>query len=297
MELIVIHHSSIMRLIFSMVVVALLVLTGLGQNNGDPWLRVLTGEDSIIDVNRLSLVLEPKQVITAQFRTRLLKSEPVPGNSGLKYESRIDFFEFDIKDQLYRISKSDLFDSSGKVVLSNTSSGPDSWKQVRGPTAHRLFTAASQLPPFGMWKVMSYRYASGDPASDDDPPELKNLVGSEVLFKLDRVVAGRQTCEAPVFDPKTITNDDFSHRIGNSLRSLGIGSDKVNAVLLRCENEKTLVPTIMLGQKLTNGISELQRKPNFPSQTLIIRIPGNKALMLWDGVFLDLERTKNIFLP
>lgn len=290
-------HQSIVRLVFLMVVITVSVLTGLGQNNADQWLRVLTGEDSVIDVNRLSLALEPKQVITAQFRTRLLKSEPVPGNSGLKYGSRIDFFEFDIKDQLYRISKSDLLDSSGKVVLSNPSSNPDKWKQLRGPTVHRLFSAASQLQPFGIWKVMSYRYASGDPASNDDPPELKNLIGSEVLLKLDRVVAGRQTCEAPVFDPKTITNDDFTHRIGNSLKSLGIESDKLNAVLLRCENEKTLVPTLMLGRKLTFGDFGFAKKPDFPSQTLILRIPGNKALMLWDGVFLDLERTKNPFLP
>jgi len=289
-------YPSITKLTFTIVFVAVSVLTGHGQNDSDQWLRVLTGEGSIIDVRRLSLVLEPKQVITAQFRTRLLKSEPVPGNSGLKYESRVDLFEFDIKDQLYRISKSDLLDSSGKVVLSNTLSDPDSWKQLRGPTAHRLFSAASQLQPFGIWKVMSYRYASGDSASNDDPPELKNLIGSEVLLKLDRVVVGRQTCEAPVFDPKTVTEREFAHRIGNSLKSIGIQYDKLDAIFLRCETKTTWseLPSLRRNHVTSDFAS---KKENFPSQTIILRLPGNKALMLWDGVFLDLERTKNPFLP
>ena len=291
MELNVNHHSSIMRLIFAMVVVALLVLTGLGQNNADQWLRVLTGEDSVIDVNRLSLVLEPKQVITAQFRTRLLKSEPIPGNSGLKYESRIDFFEFDIKDQLYRISKSDLIGSSGKVVLSNTSSDPGSWKQLRGPTAHRLFSAASQLQPFGLWRVLSYRYVSGDPAMDNDPPELKALPGSDVLLNLDKVVIGRQTCYVPIFDPKTITDQEFAHRIGNSLRSLGVQSDKLDAIFLRCKaKDNSYQAAVLRG-------GSVWEQDKFPYQTIILRLSGDKALMLWDGVFLDLERTKNLFLP
>jgi hypothetical protein len=137
-----------------------------------------------------------------------------------------------------------------------------------------LFSAASHLQPFGIWKVVSYRYASGDPASDNDPPELTSLVGSDILFNLDRVVAGKETCYAPIFDATTITNEEVVKRVGSSIKSLGIPSEKLDVIFLVC-----------------------QTKGNFPSQTIMLRLLGNKALMLWEGVFLELERSRNLFLP
>ncbi len=153
------------------------VLTGLAQDNTDQWLRVFTEEESIIDVNRSSLVLEQNQVISAQFKTKLLKPEPVPGKPDIKYQTRLDSIQFSMKDRRYRISESDLLDASGNVVFSYSSRDANSWKPLSGRTVNRLFNAASQLRPFGIWRVVSYRYASGDPASDNDPPELTSLVG------------------------------------------------------------------------------------------------------------------------
>jgi hypothetical protein len=274
MEVIVSHHSSFIGFAFVTVVVVMSVLTGSGQDITDQWLRVFTEGESIIDVNRSSLVLEQNQVISAQFRTKLLKPEQAPGRPDIKYQTRLDSIQFSIKDRRYRISESSLLDASGNVVLSYSSSGTNGWKPRWGRTGNRLFNAASQLQPFGNWKVISYRYASGEPASDQDPPELRSLVGSELLFKLDRVVVGRETCTAPMIDAKTVTDDEFVRRVGSSLKSLGITSDKVDAIYFACRT-----------------------KSDFPTLSFILRMPGNKALMLWDGVFLEIERPPNLFVP
>lgn len=262
------------RLAFVTLVFVMSVLTSSAQNNTDQWLRVFTDEESLIDVDRTSLVLEQNRVISAQFRTKFLKPETVPGKPEIKYQTRVDFIQFSLKDRRYRISKSNFLDALGNVVLSYSSSGTNRWKPLWGRTGSRLFSAASQLQPFGIWRVVSYRYASGDPASDYDPQELTSLVGADILFNLDRVVIRKETCSSPLFDAKTITNEEFVKRVGSPFESLGILTDKLDAILLVCESKNT-----------------------FPSQTFMLRLPNNRSLMLWEGVFLELERTKNLFLP
>jgi hypothetical protein len=250
------------------------VLAGLAQDNASQWHRVSTEEGSITEVDRSSLVFEQDQVLRAKFRTKLSKSEPMPGNPAVKYRTRLDTIQFSVKDQRYRVSESNLLDSSGKVVFSYSTGDTNGWKEIRGRTAHRLFNAAGQLQPFGVWKVQSYRYASGDPASDKDPLELRSLLGTEILLTLDRVVAGKGTCSSPVFDGQTVTNEEFESRVGSSLQSMSLPSDKIETIRLACRS--------------TN---------KFPSQTIVLRLPGNKALMLWEGVFLELERTRDLFSP
>lgn len=272
MKLFVNHRRSIGR--FAAVIIFLLtpVLTSLAQT--DQWLRVFTEEESLIDVDRSSLVLEQDQKIRAQFRTTLLRPEPVPGKSGVEYHARVDSIQFSIKDRRYRIAETKLLDTSGKVVLSYSSTAAADWKPLWGRTGNRLFSAARQLQPFGVWRVASYRYSSGEPASDNDPPELRSLLGSDIRFNLDQVAAGKETCSAPIFDTKIVTNKEFVKIVGSPLKSLGILSDKVDAIVVNCET-----------------------KNDVPSKTILLRLPDNKIMMLWEGVFVELERTKNLFLP
>ncbi len=246
---------------------------GLAQTDGDQWLRVVTGEESVIDVYRSSLVLEPHRIIRAKFKTTLSKPEPIAGTTDTKYQTRLDTIQFNLVDWQYRILESTLFDGSGKVVSAISSSAADGWKRLRSSTGSRLFHAAGELSPFGSWKVLSYRYSSGDPPASDDPKELMSLIGSNIWFSLDRVHVGGLACQAPIFESKTFTNDEFVKLIGNPLKSLGISADKVEAIVLKCE-----------------------ASDKFPPQTLILRLPGGKALMLWDGVFLEIERARNSFL-
>jgi hypothetical protein len=137
-----------------------------------------------------------------------------------------------------------------------------------------LFSAVSGLPPFGFWKVNSYRYASGEPPDNGDPPELKSLVGSNVRLNLDRLQAGNVLCSAPVFDAWTITNEDFRKRFGIPISSLGITTDNLEGILLSCD-----------------------RRSELPTQTFLLRLPDDHAVMLWEGVFLELERIKMSFPP
>lgn len=267
-------RKSSIRFVLVTVVFLISGLSGFAQNNVDPWLRVITDEESVIDVNRSSLVLEPNRVIRAEFRTQLSKPEVVPGKLGVKYQTRLDSIQFSLTDNRYRIAKSNLLDASGKTVMLYSTTDANKWKSRGGRTASRLFSAAGQLPPFGVWRVVTYRYASGELPSVQDPPELTSLVGSDILFSLDRVVVRNETCSSPVFDPKAITNEEFVKRLGSSITSLGIASGKLEAILVACKS-----------------------RTNLPVQTFVLRLPGNKALMLWDGVFLEMERTKNIFLP
>jgi hypothetical protein len=274
MNLFVNRSPSRRRLEFAILVFVVSAGAGIAQSNDDRWLRVFTDEDSTVDVDRLSLVLGHDQVITARFRTALANPELVPGESNTGYRIRLDTIQFSIEDRKYRISESILLDASQKVVLSRLSSSSAAWKPIWGRTARRLFNAARQLQPFGTWSVVSYLYASGDSASEHDPPEIRSLVGSQIEFALDRVVMGKEACPAPAFDTDSITGEEFFRRVGGSLKSLGLLSEKADVILLTC-----------------------RAKINFPAKTIILRLTGSKALMLWDGVFLELERTRNPFLP
>jgi hypothetical protein len=275
MQLFVNHHRSAGRTIF--IILAFLTmpaLTGHAQNEANRWLRVFTEEESIIDIDRLSLALEQEQVIKAQFRTTFLRPKVVLGKSVIEFQARFDSIQFDVRKRRYRVTESKFLDASGKVVSSYASSAATDWKPLWGRTGNRLFNAASQLRPFGVWNVVSYRYASGEPASESDPVELKSLIGSQVLFKLDRVVAGKETCAAPRLEVRTVTDEEYARRIGSPLKAVGIHADKIDAVIINCEAE---------------GAS--------PSKTIMLRVADGKITMLWDGVFLELERARNIFLP
>lgn len=267
-------NRVIIDLVFISVFLVISIIATPAQANSSLWLRVFTSEYSIIEVNSFSLVLEQDQIITAQFKTVFSRPEPVPGKPGLKYQTRIDSIQFNINDSHYRISESKFLDAAGNVALSFSPENTAEWRSLSGRTANLLFRAAGQLRPFGSWKVQSYRYASGEPASDQDPRELRSLVGSDVLLNLDMVVVGKETCKTPIFNAKTITDEEFSNRIGSSFRSLGLPWDKLDIIHLVCNAGR-----------------------EFPPQTLILRPPDGSILMLWDGVLLHMERTKNIFLP
>jgi hypothetical protein len=250
---------------------ALSVPTSNAQKAADQWLRTVTDDDFVIDVNRSSMVIGPDHVISARFRTTLLKEETVPGKPTVRYLTRVDSIHFDLKDRQYLIHESSFLDASATVVLSLTGTGD--WKPRYGRTADKLFQAARQLSPFGFWKVLSYRYASGRPHANGEPPELTSLVGTTVRLDLDGVSVGKGQCWSPVFEPKTTTNEEFVKQTGSPLKALGISTDKVEAITVKC-----------------------RAGDGFPSQTLILKLAGNNALMLWEGVFLKIERPGNPFL-
>lgn len=260
------------RLTTLFVTVALLAGIGRTQIDTDHWLRVLTEDTFLIDVNRTSLVIESENVISAKFRTRSTASEPLPGNSGLRYKDRIDHIQFSIGDGRYRVASSLFLDSEGNVALSVPT--PADWNTLRSRSKNLLYSAARQLQPFGFWKVSSYRFASGESAAADDPTELKSLVGTRVHLNLFEMSAGKETCRDPVFTTGPLTAAEFTIRTGASLNSIGIVSERVDAIFVKCVERGKLNST-----------------------SILIKRPDQRILMLWGGVFLELERTPNAFNP
>jgi hypothetical protein len=256
----------------TVLLMALFVSKGIAQNDGDQWLRVVTGEQLVIDVDRMSLVLEPNRTVRATFKTILSNPEPVSGRS-VKLKTRVDTLQFNLKDSQYRVAETILSDSSG-VTIYHVTNDDQNWRALGSSTGRRLSSAVRQLRPFGFWSVLSYRYATGEPPTLDDPTELTSLIGKRISLSWDNVQIGKYSCRSPRFESQTITNDEFLRRTGSPLTSLGISVNKVEAISFICEAQVVLTP-----------------------QTLILRLPDGKALMSWEGVFFEIERDRNVFLP
>jgi hypothetical protein len=244
------------------------------QNSTEKWLRVLTDETSIVEVDKTSMKLDQDRIVEARFRTKLAVPETIPGMTGVRYQTRLDVIEFNIGENRYRIAQSDLLDAANKVVLSSSANDEKSWTPVKNHTALLLLRAAGQLAPFGIWRIVTYRYVSGEPASEQDPAELKSLIGSYFQIKLNELRVGYETCARAVYSPRTITNDELISRVGISLESLGLPSDRVDTIRFTCDRDN---------HRSTSGF--------------ILRLSANKSLLLWEGVFLEIERPGNPFLP
>lgn len=234
------------------------------------WLRVSTGDDSVLEIDRDSLTIA-KQAFMAKFRTKFEVPEKLSSNSGSTYIVREDQIEFSPEKVQYRVAKSDFYDQSGKNIRSILQPNGLAWKSGYGRTGALMYRAIDQLRPFGQWKVISYRFASGESASKDDEPELKKLVGSVFTFKRDQIRIGNDQCSTSI-EPRTITNADYESFSGEPLAKLGISSDKINTIRITCS------------------------RPNRdPLLTYILKFNDTKALLLWDGVFLEIERPANSF--
>jgi hypothetical protein len=122
---------------------------------------------------------------------------------------------------------------------------------------------------------LSYRYASGEGPSNDDPSELKSLAGSSLYLSLEEFRVGNDRCLSSLIEPKTITNDEMMRRTGSDLKSFGIVAEKADVISVKC----------------TRGTGE------FPPNTLILLLANKRATVLWNGVLLDIERPGNRFLP
>lgn len=320
------NHLSIGKSAVLFLLVSFSAMTVWSQDNEDRWLRVFTDEDSVIEVNRFSLVLESDQVIRADFRTTFVEPVPIMGTQGGIAQSRLDSIQFRLDNKQYRIRESKFVDSSGHLLASNSSVASNVWKSAWGRTGSALFSAATQLRPFGTWKVVSYRYASGDNPSKNDPPELRGLVGFYLYLGVDRVQVDRSTCSYPIFEPAVMKDEEFARRFGSSLASIGM-ADNSNALNLRCKSghrrttsyeplppDETPVlrrptlkrrqpgsrPADSSNQPVVNDYIPMSAKEqvptNFPT-TLLLRQSDSRMLMLWDGVFLELERATNTFHP
>lgn len=248
-------------------IILLVLCTGqtLAQDDNNTWQRVITGPGFKIDISIQSLQLEANRNFAAKFKTTLSKSESVEEKPGAKYKTRLETIEFDSKTAKYRILETDFLDSTGKTVHSSSS---DQWKVIiNGKTASQLYYKAMSLPPFGTWNVITYRYADGTPAAIDDPSDLRKLIGGSLFLTFDSVQLAGKICTNPSFELKKISDEEFTKRTGSPLKTLGVEGVSLDAILMKYEPDRSYL-----------------------SQTFFLQLPNRKILLLWDGVFLELER-------
>lgn len=233
-----------------------LISTNLSAQTSDvKWQMVMRGEGFVIDLDPESLTLSGP-AMGATFRMAYAKSESI-GN--VMFRSRIDRYEFENGN--YRIIDSRYFDSDGDEITGLSSSGPQKWKTVSG-TASRLVGALTNRSPFGQWKILSYKYGDGSGPRPDDTRDVVALTNSFAFVNFSQVSAGKTRCGSPSFELGELKKNDLEKRLAISLDTIGITSGQVRTLSIRCKSSTSL---------------------------MFLTSPG-KATLLWDGMFLMIER-------
>jgi len=234
----------------------------------DPWQRVYTGDDSIIELNSTTIKFEAGRVLRAQFRTVFSNAESTSGDRGVKYKTRLETIDFRLTDRRYRFIEIGLLDAAGKVIQTKTTDASEDWRTLKpGGVTERLFNAACSYPPLGVWKVIGYRFAEGDPKEPKTTPELDKLVGARVNLQVNHAEVNNRVCTSPSFQDQA--QEESLAQLGIDWKSIGIKREDARTINVRCEGSGWRSP-----------------------QSLLIK-DNNKEemLMLWDGVFLVLKKT------
>lgn len=253
----------------------LCVLVGpvaIGSPAKEPWQRVYTGDDSIIELNTATLKFAPGNVLRAEFRTVLSDPESTGGERAVKYKTRLETIDFRLNDRHYRFVEISLLDTAGKLIQTKTAEGSEDWRVLKaGGITERLFNAACVLTPLGAWKVVAYRFAEGEPKQVKTTPEFDRLIGVGVDLYIDRAAVGNRVCSSPSFQEGDSADAELLRQLGIEWRSLGIRPEAARTIKLRCEGSGWQPPQSLL-------IKDNKR---------------DEMLMLWEGVFLVLKRTSS----
>ena len=234
------------------------------QEIKDKWQRVYTGEDSIIEINVSNHTFEPGRVMRVEVRTTLTKPEKISSTSETRYKTRLEKIDFRLTGKQYRVVETTIIDAAGKTLSSYQTQSAEDWKNIKpNGIIERLFYAARVLPPFGNWKVISYRFAEGG----TNTRQLDRLIGTSVRLSLDQAVVGTSVCSLPDYQDKPVTKEEFSKEFGVDLDTIGINTGSVTTIRVKCS-----------GTGWT------------PPQSLLIKGADDEMLMLWEGVFLVLKR-------
>lgn len=237
------------------------------QDEKDKWLRVFTSEGFVTHINTSSLKLGPENML--QLQTRTVVSDPVriSGSTGPKYKSTVQTVEFQFREGQYRILNTVFLDSSGKVLLETA--GPTDWRAIKeGGVMDNVLGAASILPPFGSWKITTYRYAEGNQVPA--PRELERLVEKHAEFCFDCAEVGSRVCSSALFKDQRYTKEEFAAKLGFQLKAVGVNADSVETIEVKCVRGEW-------------------RSAN----SLLLKVGEHEMLMLWDGVFLVLKRERH----
>jgi|GEM_PF-1784575 len=231
------------------------------------WRRVYTGEDSVIDMDAASLRFDSGHLLRVRFRTILSKAESLNRSSETKYKSRLETVEFKLASNQYRYREMNLLDAAGKIVWSDEPSPTQEWRTFKeGGMMKRLFDSVRQVPPFGSWKVIDYRFPDGPP---DYSEEFRRTLGTRIQIGPDRMAVGTKVCSLPAYQSKSVSDKKFERELGVNMAAVGISANQADTIAVKCESNEWK-----------------------PPQSLLVKLPQGELLMLWEGVFLVLKNER-----
>jgi len=257
---------------------ACLIVTGstFGQREDDRWQRIYSGDDATIEILPSSLRLESDHLLTVTFRTAMSSSQPLKKEKpGVKYKTVIETIEFNPITRQYRYSEIRWLDSGGTEVDHYQATAPTDWRPIKqAGMVDRMLEMAVSATPFGTWRVGYYRLAEGETKSSALRSEATKLIGTIVRLSPRKAEFGANLCNSPDYESRSLTADELGRQLGIQIRSIGIKSERVEVVNLKCLSDDWK-----------------------PPQSLVIKLPEGGLLMLWNGIFFDLEKTDSSGTP
>jgi len=260
-------RSIFSQRVFLLIALPVLLLSVHGQSE-IKWQRVTTSESFSVDVDPTSFVYEPERVVSARFRTVLVKPEPLENDPRKSYKTRIETMHFRLSDGAYRSSDISLLDSKDNALVTRAASAD--WKPAR-PSSRTWLAAARSMNP-RTWKVVGYAQLT----SQDDASDMKGIVGSTVYLDLTETSMGKKHCLAPVYESRKFATSDLEKLLDVNVQSLGLEAGALDVIVMKCE-----------------------RGDWQAGQTLLIKRGDNALMMLWEGRYLSLayDGPKTISIP
>lgn len=257
-----------MRIIRVLLIVGLVLSAGLGATaaaqDSPNWKRVYTGDGYSIDVNVASLAFDINQILRAEIRTVFDHEEL---RDGVKSKTRLERVEYNLHENNYRIAQLVLLDASGKPVQTYNVEVVV-WKRLtRDGMMGRVLSVARAGLPFGKWKVASYRFAEMGEQRKQSSEEFDLLIGATVVLEGPFAQVQQAICGNPSYRSEHFTVTELSSKLGIDIKLPEVQSDRVDLIYVRCESD---------GWE--------------PPQSMLVKLPEGRMLMLWKGVFLTLKR-------
>lgn len=250
----------------SIVFFGLLAASGASAQDKGDWKRVYTGDEYRIEVNVTSFEFDANGTLQGEIRTVLNKEEVL--KDGAKSKTRLEKVEYRLRQRAYRSVQVVLLDSAGKQ-LQKKDLDTAVWKPLKpGAVMDRVLLAARPGLPFGKWKVASYRFAEGDEQTTEQSQELQRLIGASVWLEGEIAQVDQTVCQIPLYKSDHFSVRELAHKLGSDIKLPEVQSDQVDLIYVKCEGG---------GWR--------------PPQSMLVKLPEGRMLMLWKGVFLTLKRT------
>ncbi len=250
---------------FNIVFLGLSAASGATAQDTGQWKRVYTGDEYRIEVNVTSFEFDANGNLQGEIRTVLNKEEVL--KDGAKSKIRLEKVEYNLRQRAYRSVQVVLLDSANKP-LQKQDLNTAVWKPLKpgGVMDRALLTARPGLP-FGRWKVASYRFAEGGAQNTEASEELQKLIGASVSLEGEMAQVDQTVCRIPVYKSGHFKVTELARKLGSDIKLPEVQSDQVDLIYVKCEGG---------GWR--------------PPQSMLVKLPEGRMLMLWKGVFLTLRR-------